>query len=361
MRDLFTRSKFNPIIKPNPKHKWESLKVYNPGAIFYKGKYHLFYRAIGAGEDWRSSLGYAVSKDGEHFKRFSKPILDRDLSNPLELRGLEDPRITKINDTFFMTYAAYDGKVPRLHIATSSDLKNWRKSNPIFRDFKFIERGGVFVRWREGKPLESKYLSSPTKDEWTKSGGIFPEKINGRYWMLFNEFRIWLANSDDGIKWKVLPGESFIGPRKKTKLFDNLYVEMGPPPIKTERGWLVFYHGINDAIQYQLGLILIDLKDPRKILYRSDEPIFGPKEKYELSGIVDVIPGATKLLEQNKEEELKKLLKEAVSKGFMPQVTFTTAAILKDKIIRLYYGAGDQFICTATASLEDVLSTIPLD
>src|SRR5208283_4169306 len=130
MQDLFIRSKFNPVIKPNPEHAWESLKVYNPGAIFYKGKYHLFYRAIGIGKDWHSSLGYAVSEDGEHFRRFPKPFLDRDPSNPLEFRGLEDPRIVKIDDTFFMSYAAYDGKVPRLQIVTSSDLKTWKKISP---------------------------------------------------------------------------------------------------------------------------------------------------------------------------------------------------------------------------------------
>ena len=83
---------------------------------------------------------------------------------------------------------------------------------------------------------------------------------------------------------------------------------------------------INDAIQYHLGVLLLDLKNPKKILYRSEEPIFGPKEKYELSGIVDIIPGAMNLLEQGKRHELKQLLKEATAKGFMPQVTFTTAA-----------------------------------
>ena len=177
--------------------------------------------------------------------------------------------------------------------------------------------------------------------------------------MLFNEPSIWLANSNDGVEWELLQRKPFIEPRKNTNLFDNEYVEVGPPPIKTKRGWLVFYHGINDAAQYNLGIILLDLKDPRRILYRSDKPVFGPREKYELSGIVDIIPGAMKLLKQNKEEDLKKLLKDAVKKGFMPQVTFTTAAILKDNIIRLYYGASDEFICTAIASFDDVLSTIP--
>jgi predicted GH43/DUF377 family glycosyl hydrolase len=359
MVDIFVRSKNNPIVKPNSKHSWESLKVYNPGAIFHNGKYHLFYRAMGIGEDWHSAIGYAVSEDGENFRRFSKPILDRDPSNPLEFRGLEDPRIVKIEDTFFMTHAVYDGKTPRLCISTSKDLKKWDKKYQVLKDFRFTKQGGVFVKWLEGKPVEKNVPSIPEKDERTKAGAIFPEKINGKYWMLFNEYRIWIASSKDGIEWRLEKENPFIEPRKNTQLFDNIFVEAGPPPIKTERGWLVFYHGINDAIQYNLGILLLDLKDPRKILYRSDEPIFGPKEKYELSGIVDIIPGAIKLLEQNKKNELKELLKEATAKGFMPQVTFTTGAILNEGVIRLYYGAGDEYICTAKAKLEDVLATIP--
>jgi predicted GH43/DUF377 family glycosyl hydrolase len=115
---------------------------------------------------------------------------------------------------------------------------------------------------------------------------------------------------------------------------------------------------VNDAIQYHLGILLLDLNDPRKILYRSEEPIFGPKEEIELSGIVDIIPGVVKLVQEGKEQELKERLKEAEQSGFMPQVTFVTAAILVDGVVRLYYGASDVFICTATAELKDILATI---
>lgn len=357
MKNHFTRSKYNPILKANPKHEWEALKIYNPGAIFHNGKYHLFYRAVGNGTDLHSVLGYAVSEDGEHFERFSKPILDRNSNNPFESRGLEDPRITKIGNKFFMTYAAYDGKVPRLHIATSFDLKHWEKHPPAFENFHFSEMGGVSVRWKNGQPIES-HKPKSKKDDRSKAGAIFPEKINGKYWMMFNEYRIWIANSDDGIKWNALPGP-FLAPRKNTNLFDNVFVEMGPPPIKTDRGWLVFYHGINDAIQYHLGILLLDLNDPTKILYRSKKPIFGPQEKYELSGIVGILPGAINLLKEGKEQELKTLLKKAEQKGFMPQVTFTPAAIVVNDIVRIFYGASDQFICTATAKLHEILSEIP--
>jgi predicted GH43/DUF377 family glycosyl hydrolase len=356
MRDLFTRPASNPVLRPDLSHDWEK-KVYNPGAVFHEGKYHLFYRAVGGGPDWRSALGYAVSEDGEHFERFPQPQLDRDPSNPWELRGLEDPRITKLGDTFHMAYAAYDGKVPRLCIATSKDLKHWTRHGLAAQNYNFITMGGMHIHFRNGVKQESP--ARPGEEQRSKAGAIFPEKIGGKYWMAFNEHLMWLANSDDGIHWNVLP-DVFLTARKNPDLFDSAFVETGPPPIKTEKGWLLMYHGVNDAIQYHLGIVLLDLNDPTKILYRSDEPIFGPREKYELSGIVDIIPGVMELFEKGKEgeAELKALLKKAESEGFMPQVTFTTAALVVDGIVRLYYGASDEFVCTATAKLSDILSTI---
>lgn len=358
MKDIFVRSQFNPILQPNPTRPWESRKVYNPGAVFHEGEYHLFYRAVGDGADWNSALGYAVSADGEHFERYPDPILVRNENDPFEVRGLEDPRITKVGDQFFMLYAVYNGKTPRLSLAISKDLKRWKKYGPILSSFQFFDEGGVRVKWKDGKPVE--YLQSELleKSFRTKAGGMFPEKIGGKYWMLFNEFRIWLANSDDGIHWGWLPGP-FLSPRKGTDFFDNIFVEMGPPPIKTEKGWLVFYHGVNDTIQYQLGILVLDLNDPRKILFRSEEPIFSPYETYELSGLVDIIPNMTNLLATGKEEELKTLLREAEAKGFMPQVVFVPAAVVVHDTLRIFYGAGDQCVCTATASMVDILSLIP--
>ncbi len=94
MNNLFTRSKLNPILIPNPKNWWEDKKLYNPGVIYHNEKYHLFYRAVGSGENWKSSIGYAVSADGENFQRFNEPIITG--IDESEKRGLDDPRITKI-------------------------------------------------------------------------------------------------------------------------------------------------------------------------------------------------------------------------------------------------------------------------
>ena len=358
-RDLFTRSKHNPILKPNPRHKWEALKVYNPGALYEKGKFHLFYRAMGKGEDWHSSLGYAVSEDAEHFQRFPKPILVPNPNNKLEKRGYEDPRITKVDNTYFMTYAVYDGIEPRLNIATSRDLKIWQKHGQSFADFKFIKMGGVIPRWKTGKLRNSRIPKG--KDERSKAGGIFPEKIKDKYWMLFNEHRIWLAHSENGTDWKVIP-KPFLKPRQGD-YFDDFFVEMGPPPIKTDQGWLVLYHGIDRKIYYRLGFLLLDIGNPSRILYRSKEPIFGPKESYELGKLIgktfiDVIPGGLDAIQSKNSEDLKKYLEELDKKKMIPKVIFCCGAVVVDGILRIYYGASDTFICTATAKLDDILKTV---
>jgi predicted GH43/DUF377 family glycosyl hydrolase len=348
MDGQFERSKRNPILVPNPDREWENLKVYNPGAVFHDGKHHLFYRAVNRGEDWRSTIGHAVSEDGECFERLPDPAIVPE--GDAELRGCEDPRVTKVGDTFFMAYASYDGKDVRLSIATSKDLIHWEKHGNALRDFDFTEYGGIKTSWRDGKP----YVKDASGKERSKSGGIFPEKIDGKYRMIFGEYQMWSATSEDGLKWDVRK-EVFLDSREG-EYFDNVFVEMGPPPIKTEKGWLVLYHGVNEEHVYRIGFLLLDLDDPEKILYRSSVPIFEPKESYELGGIIDVLPGGLPEMQKMSKEELEHFLARAEKEGFMPKVTFCPGAVVQDGKLRIYYGAGDTSICTAEASLEDILT-----
>jgi beta-1,2-mannobiose phosphorylase / 1,2-beta-oligomannan phosphorylase len=344
---MFIRSNLNPILKPNLDNNWESRKVYNPGIIFFNGAYHMFYRAVGKGDDWSSSIGYAVSKNGENFSRFDEPLLVRE--NIFEMRGLDDPRITRINDTFYMAYAAYDGITARLSVATSQNLKEWQRHGPVFSDWDFDRAGG-----QRKKLIDGKFVIKPKQKEWSKSGGIFPEKINGKYQMLFGEFNIWFAESVDGINW-IGDQSPFLNPRQGN-YFDNMFVEMGPPPIKTDKGWLILYHGIDYKLIYKIGFLILDYQNPRKILFRSDMPIFEPKEKYETSGMVDMIPGGYFKMQNMTEEKLTRYLAEAESKDLMPHVTFCCGATVVDGILRIYYGASDTYICTATAPLQDILN-----
>jgi predicted GH43/DUF377 family glycosyl hydrolase len=347
MIDIFTRSTLNPILQPEGSEWW---KIYNPGAILdKKGMAHLFPRVMKKEEDWNSRIAHAVSQDGEHFVWDKEPILVR--SGKDELRGLEDPRVTLIGDTYFMTFAVYDGKKVALHSATAKILEGpWERQGPMVPDFDFFKNGGRMVRWEKGKPVEK--TVSKRGSHWSKSGALFSERIDGKYLLVFGEFYMWLATSSDGKKYKV-ESEPLLKPRKGTSYFDNTFIETGPPPILTEKGWLLLYHGIDEAFRYQLGFVLLDKNDPRKILYRSDEPIFGPKEKYEVGdALIDVMKGGVSALSKLSDDELKTFYKKARDENVMPQVTFCPGVVVKEGVLWLYYGAGDTSICTAWAPLK---------
>jgi len=350
MTNIFIRSKNNPILKPNLKNWWESKKLYNPGAVFYNGKYHLFYRAMGGGNNWKSSIGHAVSSDGENFQRFNKPLLVGD--RPSEKRGLEDPRITKVEDTFYMIYTAYDNITPRLSIATSNNLKIWEKKSIVFSDWNYKNSGSVYTKWGKNGEIFTKSRIT----EWSKSGALFPEKLNGKLWMLFGDYDIRFATSSDASKW-IVDKKPFLKSHKGD-FFDNMFVEMGPPPIKTKKGWLVLYHGINKKYCYQIGFLLLDLNNPRKILFRSTKSIFKPEKDYELSGIVDILPGGFDAIQKKSKKELKIFLEKHDKKGTMPKVIFCCGSTVKDGILRIFYGAGDSVICTATTDIGKLLSLV---
>ena len=320
MKTIFTRAKQNPILKPT-KNQWENLKVYNPGALYYQNKYHLFYRAMGKSKI--SSIGCTISSDGEKFIRNKTPLLKPRLN--IESRGLEDPRISKVGNKFFLTYTAYDGQTARLCLMTSADLKTWKRHNEVFPNWDSARAGEFLVPW---DPAQANHKA---KHHWLKAGVIFPEKLNGQYWMFFGDRLIWYATSKNGINW-VPEYSPLLKPRRG--FFDSAHVEMGPPPLRTKNGWLILYHGIDESITYRLGYLLLDRHNPLKILKRSKLPIFEPKEDYELSGQIDIT--------QNKE--------------YLPQVIFCNGAVLKNNKLRIYYGAGDSVVCTAIADLDDILN-----
>jgi predicted GH43/DUF377 family glycosyl hydrolase len=354
MKNIFGRSKLNPILKPEGTSWW---KVYNPGAVLDKdGIFHLFPRVMKKEKDWHSRIAHATSKDGENFKWDNNSILEREGNK--EKRGLEDPRITLIGDTYHMAFAAYDGKSVQLHTAVTKDLNGkWLRNGPALPHFDFFKSGGKMVSFKNGKPVEK--TAKEKSSHWSKSGAFFPQKINGKYLILFGEFYLWFATSKDGINFEA-EKKTLIGPRKNTKYFDNTFVEMGPQPILTEKGWLVLYHGIDEAFRYQLGFLILDKDDPRKIIYRSEEPIFGPKESYEVGdSLIDVIGGGIEKMVGLDEEELKNLYKEAREKNIMPQVTFCTGAVVKDGKLFIYYGAGDTSVCMAYTELKNILNLVP--
>ncbi|HJH27488.1 MAG TPA: glycosidase, partial [Methanophagales archaeon] len=244
----------NPILKPKPENDWESENVFNPAMVYDKCLFHLLYRGIG--RDGISRIGYAVSIDGFDFFRFDKPVFSP--KRILEPRGCEDPRVVKIGDVFYMTYTAFSERGVRIGLAAT----------------------GTFVQWERYR-IEWKEMNN-------KDTVLFPEKIGGKYVllhrpMLGEHMSIWIAYSDDLIEWY---GQREIMAHGEEGSWESEKIGAGAQPIKTEKGWLLLYHGVDEDKVYRLGAAMLSLEDPSKLLYRHPEPIFEPETDYEIRGEV---------------------------------------------------------------------------
>lgn len=285
-----------PVIAPNPNHPWEAAAVFNCAAIKHNDLVHVIYRATditsnGSQGKYINNLGYAVSKDGVTFNRLEDPILVN--SVPQELRGPEDPRVVKIDDTFYMLYTGYGGRFDgdyRICLATSTNLIHW-------------ERRGVML------------------DEVNKDASLFPEKINRKYVMFHRRPPdIWLATSDDLQCWD---NHQIVMKTVPNSTWENVKVGIGGPPIKTPAGWFLIYHGVGEHTGYSLGAALLDLDDPTNVIARQTEPILKPKLDWEVN-------------------------------GFVPNVVFSCGQVVIDNTIYVYYGGADSAIGVATMPLSEI-------
>ena len=328
------RSIKNPIIGPAPGSYWESEAAFNPGAVIHGGRVHLFYRALGP--DGVSRIGYASSKDGLNFdKRHPHPVYmpetvtesakHHPYTSPARLQydralyvsgggwgGCEDPRAVKIDDRLYLTFNVFNGWYSirvGLTSISESDLEqgNWR--------------------WRRVT-----FLSPP--NERHKNWVLFPEKIAGKYALFHNLYHddpaqvcIEYINDLEG------PITPFDSPDPQTMpdreiVWHNRTRSIGPPPVKTRHGWLIFYHAMdkNDPGRYKLGAMLLDLDNPRKILYRSNYPVLEPDEWYE--------------------------------NDWKPGIIYASGAVVKGDTLFLYYGGGDKHVGVAYTNLNDFVSKL---
>ena len=315
--------KNNPILKPIINHFWESKLVFNPAAVYENGKVHLVYRAMG--ENDVSVLGYASSKDGIHIdERLKEPIYVPTQpfeSNPQAPQtsfagymsgggcgGCEDPRLTKIDNRFYMTYVAFNGReAPR--VALTSIKVN---------DF-------LSKKWHWEDPV----LISPP-GETHKNWAIFPEKINNKYAILHSispEVSIAYVDSlnFDGSTYI----NSYYSGDLRRNCWDSWVRGVGPPPIKTKDGWLILYHAMDkqDPNRYKVGAMILDYRNPAKVLYRSGQPILEPNEIYE-------------------------------NEGFKGGVVYACGAVAVNNRLFVYYGAADTVVCAAQANLSEFLDQL---
>lgn len=327
---MLKRSSKNPILSAQPNLSWCNKKVYNP-AIYKDGDlYRMLFR--GVGNEWISHLGLAESTDGVLFRVDPLPVLSP--MHQWEVRGCEDPRMVRIDDTYYVTYTAFDGIMAHASLTSSTDLHNWNERMSLFPNWDNIQR--------ENLPAN-----------WSKAAAIYPQKINGQYYLLFGDNHIWAAVSDNLTDWEPLDIPT-LSPREG--YFDSAYIEMGPPPILTPKGWLVLYHGINSLDNqrvYSLGAALISIDDPLKVIWRRDTPILEPSESYEVMGMIDIVDGGFDTLKNVEMDYIQQL----ASENRLPKAIFCCGALLEGETIRLYYGAADTVICTATIGLESIFDS----
>ncbi|WP_264538515.1 glycoside hydrolase family 130 protein [Flavobacterium sp. N1736] len=246
-----------------------------------------------------SHLRILCSDDG---KKFYEPKDATTLlmgSGILEQFGIEDCRVTKLEDTYYLTYTAVSENGVGVGLRTTKDWKSFDIKGMIFPPHN-------------------------------KDCAIFEEKINGKFYALHRPTSpqiggnfIWLAESPDGIHW----GNHQCILRSRPGQWDSARVGAGAAPIKTEKGWLEIYHGANAEHQYCLGAFLMDLENPAKVIARTIDPIMLPQESYELS-------------------------------GFFGYVVFTNGHIVNGDKLTIYYGAADEFVCGADFSIQEILDSL---
>ena len=321
----------NPILSPRPENHWESLATFNPAALHIDGVVHLLYRA--QGHDGLSVLGYAASFDGIciHHREPGPvfiPSQTFDKRHPRAKKhpytavsgggygGCEDPRIVRIEDTIYLIYVAFDGTHPPgvalSSIATKDFLaKHWHWTSP-------------------------RLISQP--GEIQKNWVIFPEKIKGKYAVLHGispEIKIEYVESLDDLgngnyieSLQSHGGGGYVQADRRNQ-WDNIIRGVGAPPLRTDRGWLVFYHAMDyrDPGKYKVGVMLLDLKHPEKVMRRSDQPILEPEMSYE-------------------------------NNGHKRGVVYVCGSVIKDDMLLVYYGASDQTVAVAACPIDDFLKRL---
>jgi predicted GH43/DUF377 family glycosyl hydrolase len=348
MKTVLKRYEKNPILRPVPGSWWEGCQTRNPSAILHDGKVYMFYTATGdIKHEHTIYLGLAVSSDGYNFARVSDlPYIspDPEMFDGFDAGGVEDSRIVKIGDTFYMTYMARA-------IGYVAFERGKRVQSPP-------SNGGTWTKnFRRGGLLCSKDLKT-----WERKGPLtpdnifeanvclFPEKINGRFVLLHRPSAdIPFASAKAGMSIAFSDNlKDWVEDKPLLQAHGGWEEKVGgsAPPIKTDKGWLTLYHGVEYTIPgredekewyspyfahgnhfYRTGVMLLDLKDPSKIIARCPSPILEPEECYEKWGTVF-------------------------------NVVFPCGMVDMNGTLFIYYGGADTVCNVATVGLNELLDFV---
>lgn len=324
---------------------FENDSVINPAAIREGDFVHLFYRAVREGN--HSSIGYC---------RLNGPLnIDHRNKEPLlipefdyESHGLEDPRIVKIDDLYYLMYTGFDGINALGCLAVSRDLIHFEKRGIFVPQISFE----AFAELAENDgPINAKYFRYNQHNSlleknpeqfllWDKDVVFFPRKINGKFYFLHRirpEIQIVAGISDLQDLTEAFYNNYFTHFNDHVALtskFDHeiSYIGCGCPPIETDQGWLLIYHGVKDGLQgyiYSACAAMLDLENPQKEIARLPYPLFEPELNWETDGAVN-------------------------------NVCFPTGAVVFDDTLYIYYGAADTRTACASVSLSGLINELML-
>ncbi|MFP4139722.1 MAG: glycosidase [Planctomycetota bacterium] len=326
------RHEENPIVAPGG-YSWRRVATFNPGVVLDEdGVFWMLERACSNLAPLHSHFGLLRSDDGMHFEHVSdEPVFTAaQLGTP---RGtVEDARVVRIDGTYYMTYvhrnyvsSCYPNGVGIPLYSDPSDvpdedLNNYRSGVAKSADLQNWEDLGLVT----GEALDDRDCV------------LFPEKIDGRFAMLRRPMNfvgpefgcdgpsIWLSYSDDLLEWTT----PALVATPENASWEGGKIGAGATPMKTDDGWLIIYHGVDESVTYRSGVMLLDLDDPTKLVARSPEFILEPEEYYERTGLI------------------------------IPHVVFPSANVVKDDTVFIYYGCCDTCISLATVPLGDLLDYV---
>ena len=330
------------IILNNTDLNFENEGVMNPAVIAEGGYVHMFYRAVREGN--HSTIGYCrLEGPLKIVERDEKPILYPDFD--YESKGVEDPRIVKIEDLYYMTYTAYDGINAAGALAVSNDLKHFDKKGIITPQF-------TYDRFRElimaNGPHTEKYFRTYNKSESKTNDGkpnyitdknvvFFPRKIDGKFYFMHRikpDIQLVAVNELEDLTdefWEkyFLDFTSHISFEAKHD-HESSYIGAGCPPIETSEGWLMIYHSVHDTpsgYMYTASAALLDIHNPAIEIARLPYPLFSPELEYELNGVVN-------------------------------KVCFPTGTASFGDTLYIYYGAADKCIACTSVSLKELVNEL---
>lgn len=322
----------NPIVTPGV-YDYRRVSVFNPGVIEDNGMFYMYERAAGSLRPFQTSIGLLKSSDGINFSIAS----DRPLFSGSDLGfpggSVEDARVVKIDGMFYMCYALqpYPFDCWPTGIAVpdyyTDNYPEWAQSNTP----PMITRSGIAVSEDGISFRQLCYTTPPEIDD--RDNALFPEKIGGRFALLRRPMQyvgkeygteipgIWISYSDDLFAWS----KPELVAVAENPAWEGLKIGAAATPLKTEAGWLVLYHGVDDQSVYRVGAMLLDINDPRKVVARTKLPVMEPETYYEKHGLV------------------------------INNTVFPTANLIHDGLIYIYYGCCDTCISLATVPVADML------